>query len=140
VELQREVRKANGRVAATLCVGLWRAGLQAQILDFRMASRCVAASLVTEAHASVTRRRAVSTKVLKIVISDQKLNSSEGSIMTENNSIACRNCGMVLFTAREKEIHWCSQCRRYGLLHGHWPESNKMSVPLSSVSISVIKL
>jgi hypothetical protein len=45
VELQGE---ATGRVAATLCVGLWRPGLQAQALAFRMASRCVVASLVTE--------------------------------------------------------------------------------------------
>jgi hypothetical protein len=48
VELQGEVREATGRVAATFCVGLWRAALQAQVLDFRMVSRCLAASLVTE--------------------------------------------------------------------------------------------
>ena len=49
VEIQGEVRKAAGHVAGPCRVGLRRAGLQAQASDFRMAPRCVAASLVTTA-------------------------------------------------------------------------------------------
>ena len=49
MEIQGEVRKATGPVAGPRRVGLWRAGLQAQVSDFRMAPRCVAASLVTTA-------------------------------------------------------------------------------------------
>jgi hypothetical protein len=49
VEIQGEVRKGTGPVAGPRRVGLWRAGLQAQISDFRMAPRCVATTLVTEA-------------------------------------------------------------------------------------------
>ena len=60
--------------------------------------------------------------------------------MTEDKSIPCRNCGVTLLSAREKEIRVCSQCRRYGLLYGHWPEPNKMSVSSSSVSIRVTEL
>jgi hypothetical protein len=44
-------------VAGPRRVGLWRTGLQAQVSDFRMAPRCVAASLVTKAQEGVRRRR-----------------------------------------------------------------------------------
>jgi hypothetical protein len=53
VEKQGEVRKTTGPLAGASCVGLRHAGLQAQVLDFRMASCCVAAPLVTEAWVGV---------------------------------------------------------------------------------------
>ena len=46
---QGEVHKAIGPLAGPRRVDLWRAGLQAQVSDFRMAPRGVAASLVTKA-------------------------------------------------------------------------------------------
>jgi len=49
VEIQGEVCKAIGPLAGARRVGLRHTGLQAQVLDFRMAPRRVAASLVTEA-------------------------------------------------------------------------------------------
>jgi hypothetical protein len=60
--------------------------------------------------------------------------------MTENKSIPCSHCGATQLSEREKEIRMCFQCRRYGLLHGHWPEPNKMSVASSSVSIRITEL
>jgi hypothetical protein len=49
VEIQSEVCEAIGSLAGARRVGLWSAGLQTQVSDFRMAPRCVAASLVAEA-------------------------------------------------------------------------------------------
>jgi hypothetical protein len=48
-EIQGEVCKAAGPVAGPRPFGLWRAGLQRQVSDSRLATRCVAASLVTKA-------------------------------------------------------------------------------------------
>ena len=49
METKGEVRKATGPLAGPRRVGLWVAELQAQVSDFRMAPRCMAAPLVTKA-------------------------------------------------------------------------------------------
>jgi hypothetical protein len=48
VEIQSEICEEFRSLAGPRRVGLWGAGLQAQVSDFRVAPRCVAASLVAK--------------------------------------------------------------------------------------------
>jgi len=36
-------------------------------------------------------------------------------------SIRCRICDGMLESTKELSFHICLECRRYGLLNGHWP-------------------
>jgi hypothetical protein len=40
----------------------------------------------------------------------------------------CLVCDEKLQSEREKSIHVCYECRRYGLLNGSWPKRNKIHI------------
>ena len=60
----------------------------------------------------------------------------EAQVMTEKISIRCRICDSPLGSERELDTLICYECRRYGLLHGCWPDASQIPKPLESVTIT----
>jgi hypothetical protein len=52
-----------------------------------------------------------------------------GDVMSDDKRNRCGVCDSALQTEKEKSLGICFECRRYGLLHGSWPQSKTAISP-----------